>query len=90
MNPVAFQAQIIDDFIKIPAQYMPMRNKTVIITIFDPDMTGKQQSFSVAERPKVWPKAKILSQPIHKTNDWASAHIDTLGFKFDRDTANER
>jgi hypothetical protein len=50
----------------------------------------KPQSLSMAGKSKIWPKAKILSQPINKTNDWTSAHIDTVGFKFDRDTANER
>jgi hypothetical protein len=74
MMAIAFRAVIIDNTIEIPEEYRGKISPLAMVTITD----SRQAILPKRSRSETSPKT--LSEP----------HIDTSGWKFNRDEANER
>jgi hypothetical protein len=77
MTAVAFESTITDNVIEIPEEYRGRIKPRVLVTITDFDFRPMTPHNTY---PRTGTGPKTLSAP----------HIDTSGWKFDRDEANER
>jgi hypothetical protein len=71
---IAFQAVIMDNTIEIPKEYRGKISSPAMVTITD------YRQPIISKRSRSGTAQKTLSEP----------HIDTSGWKFNRDEANER
>jgi hypothetical protein len=81
MASVTFESAVRGNTVEIPEEYRESFTSPIFVTITDTKYAGRETP------PKILPRRG--QKPI-TIEDFGEPFIDTMGWKFDRDEANER
>jgi hypothetical protein len=92
MQAIEFNALIEKDTIRLPVELAAWQGKAVRVILLADDTVAKQEDGQVGDdecRAQAITRAKaLLSRPV--CHYLSAARLDTRGFRFDREEANER